>query len=61
MLFDAISDINGKITSHSEQVDGLEMKLLEVNKKRKQRNVQKELEKKEREARQLNIKVQTKK
>lgn len=49
MLFEAINDINSKITTHSELVDGLEMKLLDVNKKRKDRNHLKEKEKKERD------------
>jgi len=35
ILFDSIVDINKKISSHSETVDELERKLLDVNRKRK--------------------------
>ena len=36
-LFDSISDINKKITGHSEQIDELETKLLELHRRRRER------------------------
>lgn len=39
ILYESILDINRKITDHSETVDTIEKKLLEVNKKRKNRKL----------------------
>lgn len=48
-LYESIIDINTKITNHSEVVDFLENKLLNVHKKRKQRTATKNKEKGEKE------------
>lgn len=55
LLYESILDINKKIIDHSEVVDEIEKKLLEVNKKRKIRQEKKQHDEKQRAMEILNI------
>ena len=54
-LYESILDINKKIIDHSEVVDEIEKKLLEVNKKRKVRQEKRQSDEKQRAMEILNI------